>query len=685
MKKVLRFLPLALGVIAALAAAYGAYSLATYSWNQIVDYRSPYLTTPLPASRPGIAQTDRLVFVIVDGLTDAQSRKMHALQTLREHGTDLVVTTHQPSLSYPNWTTLLTGAPQQISGVLTNWFDSRVPAETLMDTAAAMKMRVLVAGPSSLTVLYKGDWRGGTIVKDWQPDLGVTGQYLSGPIVREVIAKTKESTPSPELIVVHLPDIDEAGHAYGAASKEYAATADKVDQDLGALVGALQDGHTTFVVASDHGHIATGGHGGWEDEVTRVPVVIAGPGATVGRVSGGQEDVAPTAAALLGIPVPRASIGRIVPSVLTTPSPQALAPAHEERETMVRRYREVVLSGAAGHKVTLIADHGVPDDRLDALMASDTAARLAKERQQRIPTALAVAAVALGIVLVIGILSWRALVAALAGTLGYYLLYNILFFFVHGASWSLSAFNSEDLLRTFFNMRMGEAALAVVFAAAVAADIYLALRRRPGRPVGEYLPGWLSLGVATVLVILSTLTLQVAWYLWQWGAAVTWIVPDLRWGFKYDLDLIQATAVGAAVLLAPLVTYLVGRYHPLGIGGRHAAHTGGTGGQPTQDDGATDVGAASEAPVTGADMSREAVEKPGTPRDVDAAPAGDRPEEDEPPVQASGATPPALAWEPDAPASAISEPAGAETDEPEQLRLLEDLAPVEKPNPYESA
>jgi hypothetical protein len=110
-KKSLRFVPFALGVIVALAAAYGAYSLATYSWNQIVDYRSPYLTTPLPPSRPGIAQTDRLVFVIVDGLTDAQSRKMHALQTLREHGTDLVVTTHQPSLSYPDWTTLLACSP----------------------------------------------------------------------------------------------------------------------------------------------------------------------------------------------------------------------------------------------------------------------------------------------------------------------------------------------------------------------------------------------------------------------------------------------------------------------------------------------------------------------------------------------------------------------------------------------
>jgi hypothetical protein len=88
-------------------------------------------------------------------------------------------------------------------------------------------------------------------------------------------------------------------------------------------------------------------------------------------------------------------------------------------------------------------------------------------------------------------------------------------------------------------------------------------RKVPRRPRGEYLPGWLALGVATVLVVQATLAMQVAWYLWQWGASVSWYIPDLMWGFKYDLDLIQLTALGGAALVAPLLTFLVGRYHPL--------------------------------------------------------------------------------------------------------------------------
>jgi multisubunit Na+/H+ antiporter MnhB subunit len=110
---------------------------------------------------------------------------------------------------------------------------------------------------------------------------------------------------------------------------------------------------------------------------------------------------------------------------------------------------------------------------------------------------------------------------------------------------------------------MIDAVIAGVVAALVAADVYLALRAEPKRPKGEYLPGWLALGIATVLVIQATIVAQVAWYLWQWGASVTWYIPDLAMGFKYDLDLIQLTGLGAAALLAPVVTYLVGRFHPL--------------------------------------------------------------------------------------------------------------------------
>jgi len=99
--------------------------------------------------------------------------------------------------------------------------------------------------------------------------------------------------------------------------------------------------------------------------------------------------------------------------------------------------------------------------------------------------------------------------------------------------------------------------------AAVAGAVYPLLRQRPKGPqVAEYFSSYLALGPATLLLAMSTLAMQVAWFLWQWGATVVWVLPDLRWGFKYDLDLVQMTALGVMIPLSPLVTYLIGRYHP---------------------------------------------------------------------------------------------------------------------------
>jgi hypothetical protein len=120
------------------------------------------------------------------------------------------------------------------------------------------------------------------------------------------------------------------------------------------------------------------------------------------------------------------------------------------------------------------------------------------------------------------------------------------------------------MVGSVMNGRMIEALVSAIVAAKVAALVYPLLRREPkGARVRGYAGGWLALGPATVLAIQATLGLQIAWFLWAYGAAVTWALPNLKWGFKYDLDLVQATALGAAIVLSPLVTYLVGRYHPL--------------------------------------------------------------------------------------------------------------------------
>jgi len=91
------------------------------------------------------------------------------------------------------------------------------------------------------------------------------------------------------------------------------------DEQLGALLRALDARSTVVVVTADHGE-AFQEHGRLQhgfhlyDELLRVPLVIAGPGIPAGRV-GVQTmgvDIFPTVAALLGVPVPAGLPGRNV-------------------------------------------------------------------------------------------------------------------------------------------------------------------------------------------------------------------------------------------------------------------------------------------------------------------------------------------------------------------------------------
>jgi hypothetical protein len=544
-----------LALLICLAGAYGAYLLAGYSWDQVVSYRTPYgdydrpwAAGPAPAGASRDGDAPRAVLVIVDGLRVDTTDRMSNYQTLRQYGADMVAVTPQPSLSYPTWTTILSGATPDISGVTTNWFDGAVPVETLIDSALGAGLKVVVSAPDDFVTLYGADRAQGTYFSEW------TKEYMSATYIDRAIDLARDTDPA--LVVVHLPDTDEAGHDYGGVSAEYVEMAQRIDGEIIRLVQALQDSRTLFVITADHGHLDAGGHGGWESVVRQVPALFVGQAASLERGRISQTDIAPTIAAYLEIPIPAYAEGMVRPELLV---PGAVAPGSGDAHAKIfaGKYLE-----ALGEPADALATADGPAE-VAAVMARARTERLAADRRERLPMSLALASIALLSVGVIFALSWRAGVAASAGVIAYYLVYNGLYFVVHGYRWSLSAFNTEEFVQQFFYIRMGEAALAAAIGVAVAGLIYPLLRDEPkGSRDGRFLGGWLALGPATVLAIMATLALQVAWFLWAWGAEVVWRLPDLKWGFKYDLDLTQMTAVGAVALVAPVLTYLVGRYHP---------------------------------------------------------------------------------------------------------------------------
>lgn len=556
MRGVLRWLALVALVACALAVAFGAYSLAQKAWSGVVDYQSPYVRLDPPPAARSQAASPRVVLVIIDGLRLDASQRMSTMEALRGYGTDLSLKTSQPSLSYPNWTTILSGTTQDYHGVVTNWHKGAAPVETLLDTARAAGVPYVVVGPSDIATLYPAAKRAeGSYFKDWSE------RYLSGTYVDKTLQLVKRVDP--RLVVLHLPDIDEAGHDFGGKSAKYDDMVSRVDVDLRRLVEKLQGSPTTFVVVSDHGHTDSGGHGGWEPEVVNVPCVISGTGVRSGRGTGRQEDVAPTVALLAGIGVPRYATGTVYAPALVLRRSSVLASERSRRRAVVASFARLIREPLPARFRQVDLAPSAFNRTIDSALSQARSDRLAFDRlERRTGPALWLF---LGILLVGGVLaalSWRAALAALWGTLAYYGVYNALFFGLHRATWSLSAFNSEDRMDAWMNTRIAEAAIAGLVAVAVAAFIYPFLQRDPVGPRRGHVAEWLSLGPVTVLVTQLTLGLQVAWFIAGWGVVPSWSLPDLKWGFKFDLDLVQATALGAAVLLAPVVGLVIGRFHP---------------------------------------------------------------------------------------------------------------------------
>src|SRR6185503_18687811 len=154
-----------------------------------------------------------------------------------------------------------------------------------------------------------------------------------GPMIAELAAGDAS------LVAALALDVDRAGHSRGVGA-EYRAAAADVDRMLRVAFAGIDFTRDAVIVTADHGHVAPGGHGGVEPEVSHVPLILAGAGIVPGAHANDARlvDVAPTVAALLGIAAPGHAEGRALTELL------ALSPADAARREAVDRVRAQILA-----------------------------------------------------------------------------------------------------------------------------------------------------------------------------------------------------------------------------------------------------------------------------------------------------------------------------------------------------
>lgn len=296
----------------------GSLGFAASMWSWVLNFDPGFAFSHQPAPS-GSALSSSVTVLLVDGLRVDASRRMPALNALRALGADIEAQVGTPSFSRPGRATLVVGAPPSVHGVTTNRQQRALVLDHLIRRVGASGGTCRIAGSKIWSGLF-GD------------DIAHCGVYRSleskegpGAFIRQVPAMRAAQREGLAFVllqpatlrILDLTSTDFAAHEYGGASPEYEAEVARADRVVADLMARLDLAKETLVVTADHGHRDLGGHGGQEPEVLAIPVVMAGAGIRPGSsLAASQTDIAPTLAALLGLPLPTASSGHPLAAVL---------------------------------------------------------------------------------------------------------------------------------------------------------------------------------------------------------------------------------------------------------------------------------------------------------------------------------------------------------------------------------
>lgn len=276
--------------------------------------QSPVPVAPPARPIPGI---EHVVIISIDGLRPDRLLLADApvLRGLITTGTySMWARTTAVAVTLPSHTSMLTGVTPRKHQI--EW-NRDLPLEepvypmvpTLFEMAAKSGLStVMIAGKSKLDALNKP----GTLTHAFLPP-GETGD--NALVVGETLKAIAKHVP--DVMFLHLPDVDTAGHAHGWGSREQLATIARTDRQIGEIIAAFERSgareSTVFIVTADHGGAGfSHGHVGPDDARSRfIPWIANGPGVRVGfdltqidKLQIDTEDTCATACWLVGLALP---------------------------------------------------------------------------------------------------------------------------------------------------------------------------------------------------------------------------------------------------------------------------------------------------------------------------------------------------------------------------------------------
>lgn len=491
-----------------LVAAAGAYRAVHAGRNALLQ--GP--TAPWPELLPMAAATplsNRVILIIVDGLRTEAIGQMPLLSRLRDGGAYFVLQVPEPAWPDAVRVTLLAGSPPWEHGVITADPGAPASADNLLAAVRRRGLQAAVAAAPDWQALFR-PWLDAGLFSAGTPDAATARALLSG---------------ADALVILH-----HSGPVAAAA----------VDAWLAQTLDDVSLQHSTVLVTGAVGAADLAAPNQTGPDVVQVPLILAGAGVRpLTQATARLEDVAPTAAALLGLPLPAGATG------------QPLWPALDMSADQTAAWLQQVVAVQAAHTAAYVAalggnpgaaTLGEPDRQsLTRLQRQRQEARLAAAeagRRERLPFAAGAAALLLSYLLLLVWQPYRTCILFGAGT---YVLAVHLLFWARGGVYAYSLDGLADLQSPLLLTHGGEAAVAMALAVIVAG--WRLARSAAPHPT----PGLVGLhvGLAVMALLAAEALLGYLWF--GWPPQDVHILP--AWAIKGVVDLSGGVAIGC---LAPL-------------------------------------------------------------------------------------------------------------------------------------
>lgn len=251
------------------------------------------------------AKVDHVIVISIDGGKPASiaKSKMPILESIvRDGASTFQAQTILPSITLPSHTSMLTGVSPAVHKITwNNWVPSKGTVRVPTVFAVAKQ-----AGNSTALFATKDKFKHLNAPSTLDTFSIAAGDAAS--VAR--LAANYLSTNKPNLLFVHFPDADYAGHSSGWESPEQLKSLEKVDAAIGviknAILNSLNGKTFTLIITGDHGGKGIT-HGSSAPYDMTIPWIVWGnvvkPGYQISK-SVVTMDSAATALWLLEVPVP---------------------------------------------------------------------------------------------------------------------------------------------------------------------------------------------------------------------------------------------------------------------------------------------------------------------------------------------------------------------------------------------